>query len=139
MEHRREQLFVEVNGACLVFNLESCPRNGPLVTLGKMTINRASFHKLEMRTRQVQCSLAGFAGSGPTSRGAEREDPALGGSAAAGPRVCPSVESLLPLPSEGPLDLKCFMRWQTILKTCESRCYYLIIKHLKGFKLSSTC
>ena len=127
---------MEVNGACLVCNSESCPRNGPLATLGKMTINRASFHNLEMRTRQVQRSLAGFAGSGPTSRGAEREDPALGGSAAARPRVCPSAEPLLPLPSEGPLDLKCFMRWQTIIKTCEGKCYYLSIKHLKG---SSTC
>lgn len=49
-----------------------------------MTINRTSFHNLKMGTREGQCSLARFAGSGPTSGGPEREDPALGGNVAAG-------------------------------------------------------
>ena len=97
--HKHGQLSAEMNTACLVFNSEFCPRNGPLVTLWKVTINRTSFHNLKMGTREGQCSLARFAGSGPTSRGAEREDPALGGSAAARPKVCPNVKPLLPLPS----------------------------------------
>lgn len=102
--HKHGQLSVEVNIACLVFNSESCPRNCPLATLWKVTINRTSFHNLKMGTREGQGSLAGFAGSCPTSGGAEREDTALGGSVAATPRVCPNmdnapnVEPLLPLP-----------------------------------------
>lgn len=53
MEHKGEHLFVEDNGARLVFNSGSCHKNGPLATLGKMNIKKASFDKLEMRTREA--------------------------------------------------------------------------------------
>lgn len=48
-----EHLFVEEKGAWLVLTSGSCHINGPLITLGKTNIKRASFHKLEMRTREA--------------------------------------------------------------------------------------
>lgn len=42
MEHKCEQLLVEENGAYLEPNSESCHRNSPLATLGKMNMKWAS-------------------------------------------------------------------------------------------------
>lgn len=106
MEHKCEQLFVEENAACLVFNSESCHRKGPVDTLEKMNIKRGSFHKLEMRMRKVQCLLARFAGSCPTSRGAEREALALW-KCCCQTQCCPSTV-IAPTPLRRPLGLEVF-------------------------------
>lgn len=50
--HKCEHLFVG-RMVPVVFTSGSCHKNGPLPTLGKTSIKRASFHKLEMRTREA--------------------------------------------------------------------------------------
>lgn len=125
----RVTVLVEENGTHLLLTSESCHRNGPSPTPGEMNIKRASFHKPAMRKRAVHCLLARFPGLCPTSRGAEREDPALWGNCCQTQCLSQSSHFSHP-PHKATWTWRILYFWQTILKTCESKCYHLSIKYL---------